>query len=88
MSFFANVIHIEMKFKITGTALFYFITPNIILLGNDGPEFIMKFHTTSIVELKKRENSAIQKFVKSLKKFSVFDFNPYIALFSDFTLIY
>ena len=67
MSFFANAIHIEMKFKITGTALFYFITPNIILLGNDGPEFIMKFHTTSIVELKKRENSAIQKFVKSLK---------------------
>ena len=53
MSFFANVIHIEMKFKITGTALFYFITPNIILLGNDGPEFIMKFHTTSIVGLKK-----------------------------------
>ena len=78
-----------MKFKITGTALYYFITPNIILLGNDGPEFIMKFHTTSIVELKKkRENSAIQKFVKSLKKFSVFDFNSYIALFSDFTLIY
>ena len=57
---FVNVIHIEMKFKITGTALFYFITPNIILLGNDGPEFIMKFHTTSILVGLKKKGKIVQ----------------------------